>query len=506
MNKTAEKMQKLRSEIQKRTGLILIGLGAFLALFILIFFYFQIVRIPGFPEFLPAKQTAIYAEFPNELSDSDPISKALNDTFKLNWSKEVGSWGVDRSAIALIKDTESKTLIPYVFIKAASTEDALIFFRKYQNPVGSLKEYSIDGIRAYSAPNLHFVFLSGVCVISTSQENLTKFINLQSGFTSYLGGDTNFKRTYEKTSSSYYVYAQPDLIPRDLYYPLAKAVPQMPILLPSFSSMGIGATKKDNQFFGKSFGILHTKLEEKPSVNYRAALLPFLPDEFSLLIAGNNIAAQLSDLDELFSANVGWPAPTKIALLLANTYLPNVGFVADILPLIQGEFASILKEDKFLLITDLTNVVDAEKKITSIADAFKITAGRFTPKLRDVILPDGSGASELVPDPTMVKTYNETFNNIQIKGFIMNDFKIYYAVADSKWFISNKNDLLKSSLLLTKGQGTSIRDSNYYKKYLQPILKNPELLGISILPQGVFSFSKQMKDDVMETNFTFGTL
>ena len=155
----------------------------------------------------------------------------------------------------------------------------------------------------------------------------------------------------------------------------------------------------------------------------------------------------------------------------------------------------------FLAETD----ANAEDSLEKIYDSFMSAAPRFTPKLKEVTLPDGkTKAAELVPDASLVGSSSESLNGIEIKGITLGKKEaVYEAWTHNILFVSNDFSTLKKSLQLLQEKGPNFRESAAYKTSLQLILKNPELAGVSVLPEGVFSFSKRTSGDHMETNWSF---
>ena len=147
--------------------------------------------------------------------------------------------------------------------------------------------------------------------------------------------------------------------------------------------------------------------------------------------------------------------------------------------LFSKEFAVAINGEKILAATELTGK-NEEKQISLLREAFMKNAGNPTLITRDVELPDGTKAKELMPDFSAANTSNENFYGIKINKISFGRGKIIYdSATQNKLFVSNDLETLKKSLLLTREGGRSIRETPLYRQFLQPIFKNPEFAGIA---------------------------
>ncbi|GEM_PF-6245271 len=484
---------------QKQAGIILITLGIFLFAFIVTFLYFNVIRIPGFPELLPSQETIGFVEFPTALEDA--FSQKLNETLGVDWNKDVLPWAGEKSALAILKD-------PFLLIQIRSLEQSFSFLRNFKNPSKEIHESKLSGITAFSTPQIHFAFLSDVLVIAPSEKSLEIFLAHQSSFNQHLSSNSDFIRIRQNLGGPFFVYVKPRELHSGVYSLLSQTVPSMPFFTQAFPALGISAEKQNNAWGGKSYAVLEKNLPSEPSFAYRAALLPLLPADIDMLISGQNLSSQLKKIDTLVPADTPLPKLAHLMKIFAQTYLPDTNFEKDIAPLITREFALTAKGNNVLFVTEIADQILAAK-IDALRSSFQKISGRFTPRAREIVLPDGTKAAELIPDSSKVKSFEEMFGGVEIKGFLFGkNGAVYDAFTQGKWFISNDFETLKKALQLTKETGPSFRESALYKDSLRPILKNPELAGVAVLPPGkfpggIFSFSKRTLQDHMETNFIF---
>lgn len=492
--------KKLEILKQKQMGIALVALGVFLALFIFIFLYYKIIRITGFPEILPSKETVAYIEFPTVFDDADSLTQKLNKTLKIDWNKEIAPFAGERAAVVFLKGSSPNKLLPFALIQVRSLEQAFAYVKSFHNQTKEIKEKHISAITTFETPAVNFAFLSDVLVLAPSSEALATF--LSSGLSQTLGSDAQFIATKQHLAGQYFAYIRPKEVPRSALSLIGSAIPQMPIMTFSLPSLGLAANKNGAAWQGESYAAFEKNLAaETAPLPYRALLLPFIPPDFELMIAGQNLHSQIKKIDALLASNFTFPTLSELVSRTTKEYLPDLK--KEVAPLLISEFALTIKGSKVLFVAEVDEKT-AQASIQKIHDSFKKNAGRFAPKVIDVTLPDKTKAQELVPDPSQIEPFEEKFQHLTIKGFSLGKKRgVYDAVVQGKWFISNDLTLLEKAILLTQEPGAQLRDSKLYKDSLQPILKNPELLGISVLPAGIFSFSKRTYADHMEANFVF---
>lgn len=492
---------------RKRDGIKLIVLGVFLGFFVLFFLYLNVMRVPGFPEFLPARDTIGYVKFPAKFGNAfgETLLARINKDFELNWSTDIEPWAGDDAALAfLTSGADNKNLIPVALFQLRSAEQAFAFLKNYKNPEGGIEELLIHGITAYKTPAVYFAFVSDVLIVAHSESDLSAILSYQSSLSRHLGGDADFIKVNQNVGSDVFAFLRPDKFPRAVYESMAMRVPRMPFLELASPAIGISAEKSaEGSATGGKFwqGKFHTTLENPVPMGteqaYKALLLKFLPANFHLLLAGQNLPAQMKKIE----------GTASLANLFMDGYFPEVDFGEILAPLLQGEFAATVSSetdgDKILFITEITNQTITEH-IEILRAAFSKKTGDLALVARAVTLPDGTEAEELLPARQNVRTFNEDFNGITINGFNFGGKGgLYDAATQGKWFVSNDLAALKKSLALTREPGEQFHDSKLYRQSLQPILKNPELLGIAELREGTFGFSKRTFADHMETSFTF---
>ncbi len=481
---------------QKQAGIILIALGGFLFAFIFLFLYFNVIRVPGFSELLPAKETVGFVEFPAALDED--FAKKINGILGVDWNREILPWASEKAAFVFLKNSGA-----FLFIQTRSATQAFSFLKNFKNPQKEIREIKLSGISAFSTSQIHFAFLSDVLVVAPTAKSLAELLAYQSSSTQHLSSDSDFIQIHANVTGPFFVYAKPKEMLEQIFSAISSNIPSVPFFTKSFSSIGIAAEKQNSVWRGNSFALNEKNLPAEPPQIYRASLLPVIPSKIDFLLSGQNLFGQMRKIDELIGADTSLPKLSMMIKRLGNEYLPAFDIEKNLAPLFEREFALAVDSDRFLLIAEEPDQ-NAPEKIALLRNAFQKTNGRFTPKARDVLLPDGTKAAELIADLSKVKIFEEMFGGVAVRGFLFGkNGAIYDAFSQGIWFISNDFEMIKKALQSAKEPNNSFRESPLYKEALQPILKNPELLGLAVLPQGTFSFSKRTMPDHMETNFVW---
>lgn len=488
-------------------------LGLFVSASIIAFFYLRSLRSEGFPELLPASATAVYVEFETRMDEL--LANKLNAAFDVDWNKEITEWAGEKSAFAFLsapKNNRENELLPFLLVKTDSFEKALEYVKNHKNKNGQIKEIPNKNIRTFATAAVNFSVIGDTMIFAKNLEDLEILAQYQTIGHKRLDANDNFMKTKRNLADpqSIFLYAQPKSIPPQTIRSFTNYLPAARFFAMPFPAIGIAAEKTEDAWQGKSYAISETQTAASQDQAYRARLLQYLPPEADLLISGQNLAGQIQKTDSLSNAaNAADQLPPlkSIIATFAKTYFENIDFDTDVFPLFSKEFAIIADGNKILVATETEKKISQDCVEKLRAAFIKTINGKLTPEKRDIMLPDNTKAQEWVPASSDAKQFQETFEGITINTLLFKDgngeIGIFDAFAQDKLFIGNNSNLLRKALLLTKEPGPNFRESSLYRNSLQPILKNPELMGIGKLPLGTFSFSKRTHPDHMETDFRF---
>lgn len=477
---------------QKQAGIILVIFGLMLAVGAGLLASERGKTVPGFSALLPAEKTSFFFKFPKNLAAFP--AQEIQKIFGLNWEKDVQPWTDEHAAFALVEGT------PILLMNIEKTDLAEEFLRSHKK-AKLLGETIIFGEELGSG---------GARTDLASSPRLAGHpaeAGLRLGL---LSNDSNFFKIYRNIAEKeeYFLFIRPLEVPREWYAQISAALPAMPILTLPFPTLGLAFSETDHGFQGSTFalteGIIPQSQASASPRPYRAKLLPYLPADFDLLLGGENLPVQIEKIDALLGQRMSLPGlQDTLQLLSENT--GQADFSSTFLPLVAHEFAFIQKGDRFLLAAEIPDAMPPNGLGSFRAGLSEIAAEAW-PLEQKVTLADGTIAAELIPDPESVKRVQDNFDGILVEGLEygspLHRKGFFDAYAQGKWFFANDRALLQEALRLTKGPGLSLRESAVYRNSLQPILENPELFGVSILPNGqTMSFSKRMDGEHMESNF-----
>lgn len=512
-------MSKKKTADREKTGILLIVFGLFLLALSVFLLRFNEIGAKRLQDLLPAAETAAYLELPKTL---DPrFANIIGKNFTVSWEADISPWLGEKTALALLRagsrNGEEGPLFPVFLAQTQDKQKAFEFLKSFKNPAGDFKETMEKNIKRYSTPALDFVFFDEIAAASPSAPAIAALINFQAPSAFTLSRDPAFQRIYTNIKNDMFLFLRPQKLPDGLFALINEYTPKAPYLTLSFPAIGFSAkTASETVLQGQSYAVFDHDITLETEIAYNAALLPFLPKDIDILIAGENLSSQLKKISQFVARsrikpplaagqNILPSMETLISLWEKNFFggeqngsLNTPQILAQIAP---KEFAFAQTGGSFIFISEYPTQ-NGSAGLEVLRAAGKQTIAHLSPQTREVVLPDGSKAHELAPDPSAAREYQEKFEGIEIKGASAGQALGFYdSAAQGKLFFSNDLNLMKKTLLLTKEPGEQFRDSEHYKNSLQPILKNPDLLGFFKLPYGAFSFSKHTFAEHMETNW-----
>lgn len=470
---------------------VVCALGAFL--------YFQLTRGTSFPEFLPANTTIGYISFSTAFEDAPEARIFLNEQLNIDWDKDAAPWIGDDAAVAFVKDA----VTPLILAHTRSPDIALATLTSFHNASQEIKEKRVGKTSIYSTPSLHFAFIGTTVLVSTTQNAVEALLIAQAPLTSRLSNDSHFIEVHKGSTSPYFAYLHPALIPKSglsMLSNLAGVWPEWPFI-GELPAIGVSAWKVGGNWQGTSYTALNSLLTLEPEQAYRATLLSLVPPDTAFMLSGQDLPSQLNKLSMLQEKNA--PSVAVLVRTFMRNYFGKTATEMILIPLLSKEFLFAQSPAGTLFAAQVPSSVN-DATLASLREAFIKNAAQFTPKERVVTLKDSSQAAELVPDPSRITVIRESYEGTTIHGVLLgHTLGLFDAVIAGKWLVSDNIELVKNAIALTRGKisDRDFRDSSVYRDSLQPILKNPELLGIAVFPQGVFSFSKRTFASHMETDF-----
>lgn len=486
---------------QKQKALAIITVGIVMFAAIIAFLYSRSLQISGLAQILPMQKTVAYIEFPTPLENADELKIKLNKTLKIDWTSGVIPWAGEKTAFAFISN-EKNALCPLMLTSPRSGKDAYNFLEKYQNSQKQIGQSLLENTTVYSTPVIHFALIGQTFAVTPSKTCLEALIKDNNQPAPKLNTNGAFIKLRKSLTGEYFAYIKMPQGQELIAASIGEYAQNMPdIMADTLAALGISANKYGDKWHGKSYAIFAKEIPQEQGQAYRALTLPFIPQDFDLFVSGQDLAAQIKKMDSL--AGLGEKKRLKLKDLInafAQEYLPGLNFEKDLAPLISKEFSVLASGGKALLVSQIQ---PDSAQIDALFESFAKNAAALTPRKKQFTLLDGTTAFELVPDSADFQIFKTLFENIEIKGLdLKDDIGLYAAVIQNKLFLSNNLTMLRKAALLAKETAENLRNGEKYKNLLQPILKNPELLGIANLQGAAFGFSKRTFTDHMETSFT----
>ncbi len=477
-------------------AVVVCALGAFL--------YVQLTHGTSFPELLPANTTIGYISFSTAFEDGPEARILLSERLNIDWDKDAAPWIGDDAAVVFLKNVDDKEVVtPLILAHTRSPDIALATLKSYHNSSQEIKEKRTGTTSIYSTPSLHFAFIGTTVVVGATQNSVEAMLAAQAPLTSRLSKDSNFIEVHKGSTSPYFAYLQPGLIPKsglNMLSNFAGLWPEWPFI-EGVPAIGVNAWKEGGNWQGTSYVALNSILTLEPEHAYRAALLSLVPSDTAFMLSGQDLPSQLNKLSMLQAKNA--PAVAVLVRTFIQNYFGKTATEKILSLLLNKEFLLAQSPAGTLFAAQVPSSVN-DASIASLRDAFVKNAAQFTPTERVVTLRDDSTAAELVPDPSRITVIQEPYEGTTIHGVLLgHTLGLFDAVIAGKWLVSDNIELVKNAIAVTRGKlsDDDFRDSSVYRESLQPILKNPELLGIAVLPKVVFSFSKRTFASHMETDF-----
>lgn len=469
-------MNRFLKTHQKQIGITLIIFGVALLVVVAVFLYSKNNAVKGFSQFLPADDTVIYFEFPSSLDENGALAKKINQALNIDWNKDILPLAGEKGAFAFLKNSETKRIFPAIFLQIKSGAETIKFLSDFKALPPDSETVLLDEKTLLIAPSQY---------------------KPSSG--ARLNENKDFIKLRQNLNSPWFAYADTKKFTPEIENFISQFLPQMPLTISAFNAIGISAENSDGIWQGRSYAINSRGIDVKNEQPYRAILLPVLPSDFEIALSGQNLPSQIRKINSLQDQNSGIPFISDFLAVFKQNYLGGMDFES----LFSKEFAIAINSRKILLVTELTDSTK-EKRVALLREAFIKNSKSPDATVREVTLPDGTKAKELMPDISAIKTSGENFYGIQVNGILLGrETTLYDAQTQNKLFISNDLAVLKKSLLLTRESGRSIRETELYRQFLQPIFKNPEFAGIAVSEEGIFGFSKRLFADHMETGFMF---
>jgi hypothetical protein len=142
---------------------------------------------------------------------------------------------------------------------------------------------------------------------------------------------------------------------------------------------------------------------------------------------------------------------------------------------VEGSFDA----PKVSLVLELLNQTQDKQRLEKVMSAFEKSGGFFTPKVQEVVLPDGTKGKEIVASPEKIERYEENYEGILITDLKLGEtgLHLYYAVSGDKAIIGTSIDTLKNIIGRSEEKiKDSFTSTNFYNKIVSPLTRTADEL------------------------------
>ncbi len=548
---TEQQIQKLTWK-NRLAAILLLAIGAFVLIFVATFLFGKFFKPQALADLLPEKNTVALIEINTDSADDqvkqvsnllkkypvyqrENLIQLLNTSTLFNFEKNIEPWLGRKIGLAFLSDTQKQiSFEPVLFVESRNHEQTLSFLTG-SNPNITSTEYK--GIKIYSGvdtvnvifQNQKFAFINNYLVLTEKQSTLENLIKVSKGEEKRLADEDTYRRIANNLPQGSLVfgyYNTGKIIETLLSDPeyLAKNGREIAALRPFidlFAAEGFTVFAQEKKLNGQIYTSLNReKITEQGFMSfqekYRGELLKYITSEPVLLVGGHDLVTELSRLETVFKTGTKASSAIFNGLVEAQKDIyfgKDISLTEDIYPLLKGEYL-ISVEGSFetptvSLLLKFDNPTQDQGRFEKLIDQFMKVGGIFTPKVRDVTLPDGTKGQEIAAFPEKITRLTDNYQGILINTLQIGNTgsSVNYAFYEDKIFLSNSSDAIKN--FISRGTNPdlpTLEDTNLYKQNITPMLANgdqffnlklgsvTDLLGLN---------SEQMKPyTVPFTNFT----
>lgn len=474
-----KKLHLMRSDkftLKDKLLLAIISLGAVLLIIFIFYLICFSLSQKSVANFLPEKNTVAFIEFqdftlPIKLENSESLNKKnleviFKQAFGIDFESAELDWDRNRFGIILI-EKENSSNIPVLFMQANNRSKSLQFFKSLTLPEEELIKSGTTRLPIYSYPQSHSFNIGFVGPYAFVTNNIFALELIQKVYNGDLNAITN-EKNYQKSISN---LPKQDWVRSYLNFKLLNfadniAVNNIIVPLKHIINHITLTIRKDvtgfhfNTFLNLTPDFLSLEENYKDKTKFAYKLTDYISSQdLGLYIGGANLSQEwqntLSTISNLNPA-YGIILESIIRAQVTKIFGAEVDLRNDFYPLFEGEYAFAVGKGeneniKISLILSHSDQDFVEKKLTKMMNGFKYLAAQFAPKLREVILPDGTISRELIADTSKLQETSETY-----KGYKVNCVEVIntssgfcYTITDELMIITNNRSTATETIDLT---------------------------------------------------------
>jgi hypothetical protein len=456
-------------------ALVFIGF-ALLLLFIAYLLWFM-ANDKSVANYLPEDRTIAFAEFEDlslpvqmqsdETFSLDKIEGLLKKIYDIDYKNAVSSWADGRFGIALIKNLDENST-PVIFMITHSRRKTLAFFENLALPDEKLEKSGSLRLPIYSYPQsqpFSFAFIGPYVFISSSVTPLAVIQEVYEGSAPAITSQKDYQKTLSNMPRNSWMrgYVNYQALNFKGNVAVSNIVEPLKYVINHFAL----AIRKNpdgfhfNTFLNLTPDLLALREEHRDKTPFAYKLTDYISSKnIMLYIGGANLSLEWENtLDTISNLNPAYGIILEGAVRaqVSKVFGSEVDLRNDIYPLFSDEYAFAVagqedgKRINISLLLSHDNKEFVEAKLEKMMKGFRYLAAQFAPKVRVVVLPDGTESRELVADISRLEENSENYQGTQVTCLEVKDTSsgFCYAVTDELLIITNNRDTAKGIIDLT---------------------------------------------------------
>ncbi len=516
-----EKKVKTRkfNSIKKRKikGGLLIMIGLFALAFIGYFLFGKLFSPQDLAEITPAGKTVGVIEIMIDtnhgqvgrfysLLEKYPVYKRENvirlveQVVPYNYENDLYPW-LGRKIGAVLYSGAEGSLSPIYFIESRDHGATVKFLknRRISETTDTLIESDYSGRKIYSfaqSQTAVFTFVNNYLVIAEDEKLIKNYLDhLAEG--TMLSGDPDYIKVANNLPRGGVAYGYVNLVTlfetleKDQLFVSRKGQDLLAFkpFLNVFRAEGISVFADEDRFTAQTFTAIDNEALGGESFitfneKYQGELLSLAGENPIMLMGGHDLTKEINRIKDVFKSGTKTPALVFEGMLEAQKQIyfgKDINLETDILPLLTGEYLftveNSLEEPVVSLFLEMDSKTTDIPKFEKTANAFVEVSGIFTPKIRQVELPDGTIGQELVASPEQIGRDTNKYKSAMITTLKLGDtgVSVHYAILGEVIALSTDMDGMKKIIdrhedALAKG----FVSTDYYSKNVGPVLRTAD--------------------------------
>jgi len=488
-----------KKEIRTESYLLIgvLGLGGILLIGFSIYWAWSTYTNQSVSTLLPQEKTIVFLEvkdstLPTKLHENKAIAALLNiENITGLFGKEEGNipeWIKGDKGIALLKGG-SKEAHSVFFFRSPGRKQALSSFKTIGLTEEPLQKDKETKQFIYSYPegqNLFLSFIGPYLFVANNREDLMAIQDTYKGTIPSLNDDKSYQKAFGNLPKN--VWARGYINIAALQFKEGQPVNAILKPIQEFATQFSWTIRKHangfhfNTFLGVNPEFLSLNHKSKTKNIFNFGLSEYLnADQLAFYLGGADLSAEwqntletISEMNPAYGIILEGMVRAKVEKIFGN----GISLRNDIYPLLEGEYALSLssRNDETIGVQVLLKHNDRDFvgiKLDKLRKGFGLLAAQFSPKVKVVILPDGTESRELVADPDRLIETKEEYEGYQINCTEVEEstYGFCYTVTDELMIIGNHIGNIKKTLDATKSSDFVLSGYQPFRETLSHLSK-----------------------------------